>query len=355
MDNKIYGKFWSPQHLISYGKPLMISLGIRGIGKSTALGLYSIGEYYDNHRLFIYTRRNEDELQQTEKNYFYSPLKIYNEFYGTNHEWTCSGNVYTDENKNVVGYSIPLSQADKRKSTPYGALGVRTIIYDEFILAKGKETAYLGSKVTPYLEYDLLIRLYQTVDRDINHQYLNETKIFCLGNFANLNNPILLGCGADRYLNINSKVVSPKDKDWVVELTSSVEASSGLENSYGYRLARQETAEGDYKNNGFDGNESIKHLKGVMNPLINVEYNGRRYGIYLFEKEGVAYVSERTSESVRTISLTMSDGRINQVTAEKWNKSPAMSALRSFVERGLCVYQTARARTDILTYLQFTV
>lgn len=355
MDTAIYGKFWSPEHLISYGKPLMCSLGQRGIGKSTGVGLYCIGQYYDNKKLFIYCRRNGDELKQTQKDYFYSPLDIYNAYYGTKHVWALDGGTYKDENGEVVGFAIPLSQADKYKSSPFGALGVRTIIYDEFILAKGKETGYVGSKETPYLEYDLLIRLYQTVDRAPGHSFLNETKIFCLGNFANLYNPILLGCGADKYLTINSKCVSPKGKPWVIEITDNVEATSEVRSSFGYQLAREEIAKGDYDVNGFITSDSIQTLKGVMNPIINVEYSGRKYGVYLFEKRGVIYVSTKISEAVRTIALTMADGKINQVTAVKWNKSPAMDLLRRFAEMGLVIFQNERARQDILTYLNFTI
>lgn len=355
MNKEIYGNFWSPDHLLSYNKPLNISLGVRGLGKSTGCGIKCIGDYYDNKKLFIYTRRNDVELRQTMKDYFYGPLMIYNEKFGTKHDWTLEDGRYIDENKNTVGFAVPLSQADKYKSAPFGALGVRTIIYDEFVLAKGKETGYLGNKETPYLEYDLLIRLYQTVDRAPGHSFLNETKIFCLGNFANLYNPILLGCGADKYMNINSKVVAPKDALWVVELTSEVGATSEMRSSYGYQLARAEIAKGDYDNNGYITGDNIKTMKGVMNPLLNVDYKGRGYGIYLCEKEGVVYVSEKQSTAVRTIALTMGDGKINQVTAVKWNKSTQMQVVRRFAEMGLCVFQTPRARTDLLTYLNFTL
>lgn len=359
MDERIYGEHYSPAHILSYHRPLNISIGARGIGKSTGVGLKYIGDVYEKHRLFIYTRRTVDETEATAESFFYSPLKIYNDWYNTKHEFNLKSiktGEYVDENGNTVGYAVPLSQADKRKSTPYGAIGVRNILYDEAILRRGKEAAYLGTKTTPLLEYELLTGLYTTVDRSIGKSALNDTQIFVCGNFANLYNPILMGINAEKYVTINSKTVAPKGKPWVVELTDKVAATEDMKKSFGYQLSTEATKANDYDNDGFLHCDNVKKLKGVMNPLINVIYHGRKYGIFMCEKEGIIYVNDHPSKSgVREISLTMADGKINQVVAVKYNKCEAMMLLRKFTEMGLVIFATETTRNDILTYLNFTI
>lgn len=355
MNKEIYGKFWSPNHLLSFHRPLMLSIGSRGIGKSTGLGLHLIDEVYTKGRKFIYIRRTADETRMTAADYFYNPLSIYNDYMGTSHVWTFNKEVYTDENGEEVGYAFPLSLADKKKSTPYGGLGVRNIVYDEFILRRGLERLYIGNRMTPTLEYDLLWGLYQTVDRDKGHSFLNETKVFCLANFANLYNPIMLALDADKYVTVDSKIVAPKNAGWVIEFTDKVEATEEIKNSYSYQLAGNESKKTDYGNDGFIRSDNVKRLKGIMTPLINLKYQGRVYAVYMFEKDGVIYVNDKRSESVPEIALTMNDGRINQVVAVKYKNNNAMMMLRYFAEKGLVIFCTERARRDILTYLNFTI
>lgn len=356
MDPKIYGEFWSPLRLERTGKPLLMSAGSRGIGKSTGMALKCIGDYYDNGTKFIYCRRTDDELKRTRKNYFDGALKIYNAYFGTEHNWVYNQETYVDENDQIVGYSVPLNLADKYKSATYGADHVRTIIYDEFILRRGKESGYLGTKDNNLIEYDLLIGLYQTVDRAPGHPFLNETKIYCLGNYANPYNPIFLGAGADEFVEHNSKFVNPKTMPWAIEFTSEVGATNDMKNSNGYKLSREEMAKHDYDNIGFTITENVKKMKGIRSPLLNLTYHGRHYGLFSYERQGVLYVSTERAGTAFELALTMEDsGKINQVTALKYQWLPELQMLRKAAQNGFLVFENDRAKNDILTYLDFTV
>lgn len=361
MDKEIYGNYWSPLHLESTKKPLLMAAEPRGLGKSTGAALSCIGDFYDTggNKKFIYCRRTDDELKRTRKNYFDGALKIYNEFYGKNINWVYDQETYKEEESGaIVGYTIPLNLADKYKSATYGADGVRKIIYDEFILRRGKEAGYLGGLSNPLIEYDLLIGLYQTVDRAPGHRFLNETEIICLGNFANLYNPIMMGCNASEYVEHDSKFVNPKTQPWAVELKTDYKTDGNdIKDSYGYRLSRESIAARDYDNDGFTRAATIVgKLKGVRNGMFNCTYKGRQYGIWSYENKGVVYVSNEPVPGRINIAMTMEDsGGINQITAEKYRYMPEMQLLRRAAERGFLVFDSARSRNDILTYLDFTI
>lgn len=356
MSDSIYGKFWSPDKLLATGKPLLIAAEPRGVGKSTGIALMCIADYYKSGKKFLYVRRTDDELKRTRKQYFDGAVDIYNHYYNTAHLWTFLNGEYHDENGDIVGYAVPLNLADKYKSANYGADGVRTIIYDEFILRRGRETGYLGGAENPLIEYDLLIGLYQTVDRAPGRRFLNETVIFALGNFANLYNPIMLGCNASDYIEHDSKFVNPKSEPWACELQGDYVADESIDSSYGYRLSRDAMRHGDFDSDGFTHAETIKKLKGVRKPVINVQFRGRQYGVWSYDTLGVIYVCNDLSPARITIALTAADsGRINQVTALKYRYLPEMQMLRTAAERGFLIFANARARSDILTYLDFTL
>lgn len=344
-------KFWSPDRLEKTGKPLLISIGSRGIGKSTGIALRCIKRYYGKGEKFLYCRRTEDELKRTAKSYFSGACLIE----GSGHTWTYSQGEYKDEKGDIVGWSVPLSLADKYKSATFGSEGVRTIIYDECAVRRGQESRYLG-KAGSTLEYDLLIGLYQTVDRAPGHSFLNQTKIFCLGNYSNYLCPVLLGIHADRYITTDTRFCSPKTQPWAFELTDQVSATIDIKRSYGYLLSSEAQAASDYDSKDIKVEDDIGKKHGVFIPLVSVQYHERKYTIYEMPKEGVLYVSSRISPQIsQVIALTASDGGINRVTATRYQGSFAMSYIRQAAEKGFLWYESRQAKSDMLTYLRFTV
>lgn len=354
--NTVYGGFWNPEALIATGKPLLIDAEPRGVGKSTGSALYCMEQYYKKREKFIYCRRTDDELKRTCKSYFDGACKIYNDFYGTAHEWIYDkGGTYTDENGDIVGYSVPLNLADKYKSATFGADGVRLIIYDEFILRRGKETGYLG-KTGSTIEYDLLIGLYQTVDRAPGHRFLNETKILCLGNFASLNAPVLIGAGADLYVEHGAKFINPKHEMWALRLQGDFATDKDIEESYGYKLASRDTRGVDYGYEAAERPETIiPKMTGERHCMMCVIYRDRRYGVWTYDQKGIVYISRECLPGMPEIALTAGNTpRINRITALKWRDMPSMQLLRDAAEMGYLCFDSNRARTDILTYLDFT-
>ena len=63
MSKNIYGDFYNPTKILSYGKPMNISVGSRSSGKSTGFGIHLLKDFLKNKHQFIYVRRTEIELR----------------------------------------------------------------------------------------------------------------------------------------------------------------------------------------------------------------------------------------------------------------------------------------------------
>lgn len=302
---EIFGDFYSPLRLASTGKPLLISIGSRSIGKTTGWAIYILHQYLKHKRKFIYCRRNEIELMATAREYFGDaaailkdggwPIEKVRYFRGA-YYLTLSG-----RDEELCGYALPLSQESKYKSGHYS--DVWWIIYDEFVAPD--KTKYLGRDEYKEYEYDCLIRLYQTVDRGIGRAFRNETRIIAMGNnLKAFESPVLVGCGASDIITDDVKFVNPKNTGWCVELTDTVAATETIRSSFGYLLSRDEQRKMNYENVGDVSSDFIKKLSGVMLPLCNLKHKDHVMGVYAVRDKGYIYICNQIN-SKETIAMTM--------------------------------------------------
>lgn len=355
MTNEIYGKFYNPNRLISTGKPICMSVGSRSIGKSTGFALYLLVQYYEHKKKFIYTRRTDDELKRTASDYFGTALSILSDF-GMAHSIALKGDEYIDENNDTIGYAIPLNAEQKYKSHQFGELGVRNILYDEFILPKGGEKGYLGGSKNCIYEYRRLVSLYQTVDRTKGHAFTNQTRIFACANNGSFYNPLFIACNCDQYVDMETKFCNPKDEIWALEMTSQVEGTKEIKHSYGYLMADKNERRRNYDNDSFQKDAQVGKVTFPKRSFCNLLYNGNHYGVYLVEKLGVIYIERKPAENALDIALTVGDTKkINQLTAYKFKDSPFMILIRNLVNSGNVIYETQGIKNDVLTYLNFTL
>lgn len=243
LSDSIFGDFYSPRHILSYNKHWMISVGSRSIGKSTGWMIYAIYRYLRFGERFIYLRRTDDEVKRVASNCCDSAVYILKRAgFPIVSIIAQRGYFYIQlddqEEKEVCGCYFSLSQAYKNKSANYGALHYNLIIYDEFITTDVHK--YLGSREDITYEYDKCVELYVTVDRDVDRPFRNETKFVFIANLASYYNPIFIGLGADRYIRTDSRIVSPKGTNWIIEQTTSVKATEEYKKSVGYSLARED-------------------------------------------------------------------------------------------------------------------
>lgn len=351
---KIYGKFYSPELVLSYNRPWIFTVGSRSIGKSTAWAMHLLTDYIKKGHKFIYVRRTDEELMQTCRNYFDSAVEILRRNGYPIQDFKYDSRYYyimLNGDWEQCGCVIPLSQEQKFKSANYQDYW--WILYDEFIAYDSN--SYLGTKANITFEYDRCLSLYQTVDRGIDRPFRNETTFVFTANNSSYFNPLFIGLGITDYIRTDSKILAPRNEPWIVEQVAQVEATKDIKNSFAYKLANQKNRDYAYNNIAFDETQTfIATVNKPMVCLINVMYNGHKMGVYYIKEDDMIYVSEKTG-NVPTLALTYGDhDTINYTLVKSFRDSPQMQVIREQYLRGNILFQTPKCKYEMCNYLMLT-
>lgn len=355
----IYGDYYNPTGIISYGRAWNFSTGTRSIGKSTGFSIYVLLDYLKTGHKFVYVRRTKEEVEKTAENYFDNAVEIIraykNNRSGVDKVEFDSGMYYVTrsgkEEREQCGIAIPLSAEQKYKSANMSEYF--NILYDEFIARDS--TGYLGSQDNFLKEYYACLSLFQTIDRGISRPYRNEAKMFFIANNASYYNPIYVALGIDEYIRTDTKVLAPKDKPWIVEQTAAVPATSEYMQSNVYMLSDESNRKYAFENTPTDtDNKFVGVCKAPMKALFNCVFEGHEMGVYYVEREGIVYVSNRQGNCYDNIALTTSDHRINYQLVGRYNNYTGMVTLRECFSRGRILFETVKCKYDIINYLKLT-
>lgn len=160
--------YYSPAPLLSQKCIFNFVIGNRGGGKSFAGKELGIKRFKKKGKQFIYLRRYQTELDAIED--YFADIR-----------WKFPKDTLEQKgdklyiNGELAGYMIALTKTPSLKSNPYPL--VTTIIFDEFIIDKGRIT-YLKN------EAQVLEEFYDTVDRS-----RDEVVVLCFGNAISMVNP----------------------------------------------------------------------------------------------------------------------------------------------------------------------
>lgn len=354
--NNIYGKFYSPEHALSYGRPYVFSVGSRSIGKSTGWAIHLIDQFVKYKRQWIYTRRDEKETMKTCEHFFDTAISIYNNYHDESHTLEYKSGAYYIDGE-VSGFVIPLSQQQKYKSGNYS--GVWFIIYDEFMIAPGSNARYLGGRGRMSSEVDAMSSLYQSVDRGEGRAFRNETTVAFLGNAGTFYNPFFISYGIDKYLRPDTKYLAPKGELYVVELTRETEATAEIKESYGFRLSSEKTKAYAYENSYADmhGDKSfiLKRPSGNRAPVCNLIYEGTEYTVLSYEDSGFIWIGKGRSTEVPTLALTCSDHKPNYLLMANWRGSYVTNLIKQMYDFGNIRFGDGKAKLAIDFYLRYDV
>ena len=353
--SKLYGKFYNPIHLLSYGKVLNFTIGSRSIGKSTGFAIYLIKEYIEKGRRFIYVRRTQDETQLTAPNYFDNAVDIMKAAGYEIKAFSYKGGEYY-LNGELCGYAIPLSLQQKYKSSDYSS--VWYILYDEFMIAPGSSARYIGGKSMASAEVEAMTSLYQTVDRGIGRAFRNETRIIFVGNAGTFFNPFFINYGIDKYLRPDTKYLSPKNDIYVVELTTETEATKDIKASNGYKMSTERSKAYAYENKFADlsGDDFIVHNPtGRYSQILNLVCDNETYGVYSYPDAGYLYVSHRECEARPTISITTKDHTPNYLMIQTWHGHPTTQLIKQMYDLGSMRFADYKCKMVIDTYLKYDI
>lgn len=163
--------FYNPAGLLSQRCILNFIIGNRGGGKTFGFKTICINRFKKKRQQFIWVRRYQTEIDTLTN--FWDDIKP---FYPEDELTVEGGCLYI--NGDLAGWLIALTTSQKLKSVAFP--NVTTIVFDEFIIDKGK-VGYLKNEVQVFLE------LYETVARMRD----NVTAIF-LGNAISIVNPYFI-------------------------------------------------------------------------------------------------------------------------------------------------------------------
>lgn len=356
----VYDIFYSPEKVLSYGRPFIFSVGSRSIGKSTGWAIYMIDRFVKKGWQWLYTRRDETELDITRKNFYDEGMAIFNAFYGTNHRVVYRGEEYYVDGE-LAGFTVPLNLQQKYKSGGKYS-GVRTILYDEFIITPGSGAKYIGGRAGMMQEVDAALSLYQSVDRGIGKAFRNETTFVFTGNAGSYYNPFFIEYGVDRYLRPDTKYLAPKsdsrDRLWVLESTKETEATKVIQESYAYQLSTERTRRYAYENKYDDMKESdfiMKEPHGKREPMCNIVYEGEEYVVYSFINEGFIWVGRGSNSIVPTLAITTSDHRPNYLLIQHYRGHYATQMIKQMYDLGCIKFQNMKCKLVIDFYLKYDV
>lgn len=388
--------FFTLERILSYNKPLNIITGPRSTGKSTGTAVFSLLYFIRLGGGFLYTRRTKDETDLTKGAFFNDAVDIINEA-GLGFQivyFSCKGKEYyitvnydnqsyntekynskgevvdetpeerqerieqeTAARSKCCGRSLALSMVGKAKSG-FDFRGIDNIIFDEFIAEE--QTDYLGSVENPYVEYTKLISLYVTCDRKKGSAYRNETRIFLLGNMANVYNPILLKLKANTFLvnNDNAKFISPKNEAWVLQqAVPSKEAQEKIKKSYAYMLMDKSEQAYNFENKSRSGYTSKEYIRRDMPKnciyISGFILNGVKHGIYRDQNFYIyinKYQSGKYEEALDIVSYSAGD---TAMLVQHWRQSPYLNLIyKAFVQHKL-YFDNQKTQHDLLMYLEF--
>ena len=349
----LYGPFYNPAKILSYGRNLMFSVGSRSIGKTTGWCIDTVMDFLKSGKQWIYVRRTKDELDVTAPTYFDNATDIL-----MAHNVKMPGPVvykggeYMIGDK-VAGFAIPLSLQQKYKSSNFS--GVHRIIYDEFMITPGSGSRYIGGKGAMSGEVDAMTSLYQTVDRGVGRAFRDETQIVFLGNAGSFFNPFFIEYGIDRLLRPDTKYLAPKEAIYVVECTRETAATKLIEQSIGYKMSTKKSRDYAYENKYADLGDSafIQKPKGRRVPLCNLVYEGDTYGVYSYTGLGFLYMCHEAADGRVTLALTTADHKPNYLLISRWHGHPITNELKQMYDLGSIRFADHKCKMALDFYLKY--
>lgn len=352
----IYDKFYSPERALSYGRPYIFSIGSRSIGKTTGWAINTLLEHLRDESQVIYVRRTLDELRLTAETYFDTAAYLVGRYLSKDVSVTYKGGEYKCNDK-LLGYALPLSLQQKYKSGAYDK--VRTIIYDEFMIAPGSSARYIGGRNGSSAEVEAMSSLYQTVDRGPDRPYRNETRVVFLGNAGTYYNPFFVEYGIDRWLRPETKYLAPKGALYVVEQTAETEATKTIKESYSYQLSSQKTKDYAYGNKYADLLRSAAFIErspaGDRSPLFTMAYEGQMYGVYAYMDKGYIWIGHGRCDGKPVLSLTCEDHRPNYLLISQWRGNYLTSLVKQMYDRGSVRFADQKCKMVLDFYLRYDI
>lgn len=387
IDNPLFFGWKELKEIVAKNKLHNFLVSERSVGKTTAISSYCLSDYIANSFRFLYIRRTDKVLWKTQKKFFDKAILLINRanlglkivrfrieagvYYMTiNYD----DGIYPDPEKQpeeyekdvkareeIVGYALSIKAYEDAKSAGFDGENIRHFIYDEFIAEQ--VTDYLGTKDNDCVEWDDMISIALSLDRDIDNPFLNLIDIWYLGNKAHDYNPILLSAGVNIYIaqSPEAHMICPKDEEFCyVNIIPRTDFKERQKQSRIYKSLKHDKRLQDYnfENKTKDGDvidEAIKKdIPKGCTYYYGVILNNHKYGIYYRQIDGCVYVG-KWMNSGRTEALDLASYANGNVTllVKQWRNSPILNLIYERFRVKKCYFNNKETERSFLQYLDF--
>lgn len=318
-------KYWNIHEILPYQRNFNLINGERSIGKTYGTEKWTIDKCLTRKRQFMYIVRTQSEKQEGVFKQAFEKLER-QEFGDVEFDW--DKEVVTI-NKDIGGWCIALSESQKIKKRSFPQ--VDYFIFDEYMLEESSKSAY----VSGFKEPDLLLSLYQTVDRDEDR-----VKVFMLGNNTSFFNPYHL------HPAFNIQPVKKggiwTSKNVLYQWATATEDVKNKKKQSKFSQMIEDTRYGEYATDGNyieDNSAFIDTHGGKSRYLCTVIVNGIRLGIYIDMQKGLMYVSEKVDPSCPLeYALTLEDHSENVLLTKA--RTACIDGISRAVKTGTLRYES---------------
>lgn len=310
--------YYSPAPLLSQKCIFNFVVGNRGGGKSFSGKVLVIKRFKKKKKQFIYLRRYQTELDAIDDLFADVRWKFPKDKLEQKGD-----KLYI--NGELAGYMIALTKTPSLKSNPYPL--VTTIIFDEFIIDKGRIT-YLKN------EPQLLEEFYDTVDRS-----RDETVVLCFGNAISIVNPHFVYFNT--YPDLNRRFTKNIEKSTCVEFYFNEEfIAMKKDTRFGRSISQREYGQYNLYNRFLRDSDSFiaKRPQTANYKLYQFILDGSKYSLWQDIKQQSFYIDNSYESNFgyyRTYVLNpneMDDNDKSHVLLKKNNAT--MKRVKVWLERG---------------------
>lgn len=328
--------WYDKAQLLSHNKILNMVLSNRGGGKTFHFTRWGIDDFKKTGAQCVWVRRYQTEVDaMLENGKFFDAVR---EYYPED-ELKIEGNTGLI-NGEVAFYFVALSKSRQLKSNNYPF--VNKIIFDEFIIDKGKVT-YLKSEVEVFLD------LYETVAR-----MRDNVRAVLLANSITIVNPYFL------FWNIKPNV----NKRFTVKGQVCVELFTDAD----YIAQKKKTRFGQLVDGTRYGNYAIDNKWLLDNDtfiepktpeadfMLGLKYNGVMYGFWVDYRVGLIFMNKQYDPSSLSLySLTRDDHEPNTLLIKSMNESGRLRRIVYAFQNSLLRFEDMQVKNQFYEFIGYFI
>ena len=324
--------WYDKAQLLSHNKIMNMVLSNRGGGKTFCMTRWAVDDFKKTGRQCVWVRRYQTEIDEMLANgKFFDAVR---EYY-PNDELTIDG-AFGKINGEVAIYFVALSTSRQLKSNNYPL--VNKIIFDEFVISKGRVT-YLKNEVEVFLD------LYETVAR-----LRDNVRAVLLANSISVVNPYFL------FWNIKPdtrKRFTVQGQVCVELFTDADYIAAKKQTRFGQLVNGTRYGEYAIENKWLDDNETFVAPKTPNAQfMLGIKYNGTMYGFWADYDAGLVFVNRQYDPySYALYCITKEDHEANLLLIKSISSTKRVERIVFAFRNGLLRFEDMQVKNQFYEYI----